>query len=98
MESELHCPAQLKGTDSAFKGLPHTLKCKQVNPKYLQSLLDPTQELITGFAVWSEVFKSAAEGGRKGGMDLLLLLSWALWKKACRNASLLQGTGKAGKQ
>lgn len=77
-------PPQLKGRHSAFKSLPHTLRCKQVNPKYLQSLLDPIQELITGFAVWLEVFKSMAEGGRKGGMYLLLLLSWARWKKACR--------------
>lgn len=53
-----------------------------MNPKYLQSLLNPIQELITGFAEWLEVFKSTAEGGRKGGMYLLLLLSWAHWVTA----------------
>lgn len=68
---------QLRGRDFAFKGLPHTLRCKQVNPKYLQSLLHPVQELVTDFAVWLEAFESRAEGGRKGGMYLLLLLPWA---------------------
>lgn len=77
------CPPQLKERDSAFKGVPHTPRCKQVNPKYLQLWLDPLQELITGFAVWVEVFKSTAEGGRKGGMYLLLLLSWAHRITAC---------------
>lgn len=87
------CPPQLKGRDSAFKGLPHTLRCKQVNPKYLQSLLEPIQEIITGFAVWLEVFKSIRREERKNVLAALAFLGTldnSLWgMPACPQGSSL---------